>query len=61
MAKIYCEHEFCRYWNDNHCSCDEIQLGCGGICQSQILIDIDCDYLAVLRERDLKKEEKYWK
>ncbi len=60
MAKIICQHRYCRYWEDNSCICDEIEIQFGGICSSQMLVNIDDDALEKLRKKDLKAEAEYW-
>lgn len=55
-----CEVEYCIYNRDFECICDITQLNSLGMCKECILVNLDKDFLASEKERQLRKIEEQW-
>ena len=55
--KIYCENRFCIYFEGGKCILDVISLDAIGVCTEGIRVDIEEEFLAVLKKKLLAKFE----
>lgn len=55
LSKIFCENNFCIYWNEDICICDSVYLNAAGLCIDGIPIDIDETVLEKKRKEGLRK------
>ena len=58
MNNIFCENDFCIYWEENKCLCQYINLNASGICMNAIQVNIEEKILYKKRKELLNKYKK---
>ena len=53
--KIYCENQFCIYYENGMCALDYVSLDDSGICEQVLSVDIEEEVLYSQRKKLLEK------
>lgn len=56
---MHCENKFCCYFFDHTCILQEIEINSLGMCDSQIMVEVEEEQLSQKRKEQLERFCKY--